>query len=260
MLDTIRRAMVAGLPTLLLIAAPAAALTDRSFESGFGAWNAFGDALIDGSTTYGSAPTDGALQVLLSTLPNNAFDDQGAPLGGAGPFSGTDAISAAALESSLGLTAGVLDGLSPSGNAAFQGSGLFQDFSITAPSTLSFDWNFLSNETVPTANYTDFLFWALVPSGGGAVIASGSLADTNGSTFVASSAADFAFETGYQSSFSVDITSAGSYRFVVGVVDVLDDNYTSGVLLDNFALVPEPSTALLLAVGLLGLTRRPRPS
>lgn len=247
------KAAACALIGLLMAAPPAAALTDTSFESGLGNWVVFGDALIDSSTTYGSSATDGFSQLLLSTLPNNPGNDQGAPLGGTGAFSGTNAIAAATLEANLGLTSGSINLLSPNGNPAFQGSGVYQDFTTVGATTLTFDWNFLTNETIPTVNYTDFLFWALMPLGGGAPIASGSLADTNGSTFGASAAASFNDETGYQSSFSYDILAGGNYRLAIGVVDVLDDNYTSGVLLDNFVLVPEPSTALLFGIGLFAI-------
>jgi hypothetical protein len=242
----------------LFAAAPAHALSDRSFESGLGAWVVAGDALVDGSTTHGAAATDGVSQLLLTTLPNDPVDAVGAPLGEAtGPFSGTDAVPTALLESSLGVLAGEIAALSPSGNAPVHGSGVYQDFSISDPSTLTFDWNFITNEIIPTGSYTDFVFWLLMPSGGGAAIAGGSLADTNGSTFVPSPAASFDDHTGYQSSFSYDIATPGSYRLAIGVVDVLDDNFTSAVLLDDFRVVPEPSSALLVGLGLvmLGLRR-----
>lgn len=241
-----------GLALALFAAAPAQALSDRSFESGLGAWVVAGDALVDASTTYGAGATDGVSQLLLTTLPNNPIDAVGAPLGEAtGPFSGTDAVSTALLESSLGVLSGEIAALSPSGNAPVHGSGVHQDFSVSVPSTLTFDWNFITNEIIPTGSYTDFVFWFLMPSGGGAPIAGGSLADTSGSSFVPSPAASFNDHTGYQSTFSYDITTPGSYRIAIGVVDVLDDNFTSAVLLDNFQVVPEPSTALLVALGLV---------
>ena len=109
-----------GLTIASLIAPNALAITDGSFESGFGNWQVFGDVLLDDTSVvqqFGTAATDGDVQLFMSNLPNGV-PDAGAPLGGTGPFSGTDALTAAALEVSLGLNAGELDTLSPSGNPA----------------------------------------------------------------------------------------------------------------------------------------------
>ena len=230
------------------VTGPAQALTNGSFESGLAPWTGYGDASVTG--TFASAPTDGSLQLLLSTLPN---PNPGiAPLGSQGPYSGNDALLAAALETALGITPGFVDTLSQNGRPAFHGSAVSRNVTLTAGSSITFDWNFLTNEPAPTATYTDFFFWAIVPEPGTAPESAERLADTATSTFsLLPPTEDFVSETTY-TTHTHNVTASGDYRLIFGVVDVQDGNYSSAVLIDNVA-VPEPSAGLLAALGLAGL-------
>jgi hypothetical protein len=245
-----------------------ATLTDTGFETGFGAWQIFGDVLLDDTSVnqqFGTAATEGDVHLVMSTLPNNVAD-AGAPLGQAGPLSGNDAFLLAALSTSLGVSQAEINALSISGFNAVQGSGIYQEFTTgSANAQLSFDWNMLTNETTPTATYTDFMFWGITASGGGPLLDAGVLMDTSqnlefGPVPVVVPASPLNSETGYRT-FNTTVATAGSYRLVLGVLDIRDDNYTSGAMFDNFFLIPEPSTGLLILLGLLGLAaagRRPR--
>ncbi len=251
----VRTASLALVATALAVtlALPAQALLDESFESGFGAWQVLGDVMLEDTSItqqFGTAATQGDFHLVMSTLPNNVVD-QGAPLGQAGAFSGTDAIAGAALEAALGIPAGDIDLMSVSGFPAIQGSGFYQEFTAVDNSTLSFEWNFMTNESTPTATYTDFLFWGITASGGGPLLQGGILMDTAQAAEFgpAPGVSPFGEETGYRTE-NATIAVGGAYRIVFGVVDVRDDNFTSGALLDNFQLVPEPSTALLILSGM----------
>jgi len=247
----------------LLVALPAQAfISHTSFETGIGAWQIFGDVMLEDTSVtqqFGAPAAQGDVHLFMSTLPNGT-PDAGAPLGPQAPFSGTNALDVLSLETALGLQAGEITTLSPNGNPAMQGSGFTQDFTAAANSVLSFDWNFLTNELTPTATYTDYLFWGITAQGGDTFLQSGVLMDTSqGGALGASSAADFAQDTGYQA-FSTLVPLAGDYRIVFGIVDVQDENYTSAALIDDIMVVPEASTGLLIFLALLGLAaagRRP---
>jgi hypothetical protein len=149
-------------------------------------------------------------------------------------------VPVADLEAFLGLSPGSLV------NGA-EGSAIGQSFSANTGDTLSFDWNFLTNE-VGTEAVPDFAFVVI----NGLKI----LADALSATLVLSST-PFAGETGFQT-FSFTIPSTGSYVLGVGVVDVNDPFIASGLLVDNVRLqslqaIPELGTLCLLGSGLIGL-------
>ena len=225
-----------------------------SFEAGqLGAWTTTGDVTLQ-TAAFGSGPTLGSSDVLVTNLPDET--------NGLGAF-GADAITAAALETFLGLPATTLDGLVPiSGGPtptqfpAIDGSGLYQVVSVDIGDTLSFEWNFLTNEPAPTTSYNDFFFWAAVPDAGGPVIHAEVIADSRNSFPPANaSATPFSSETGWDSSYSYTFTDSGLFRIIFGTLNVRDGDYGSGALIDNVVLVPEPRSAALVAIGLLGLAR-----
>lgn len=161
---------------------------------------------------------------------------------GSGPTEGTfeallttetGAVPVADLEAFLGLSPGSL------GNG-FEGSAIRQSFSANTRDILSFDWNFLTNNNIP-----DFAF----------VVINGLdiLADAGSSTLIPSSTV-FPLETGFRT-FSFTIPSAGPYTLGIGVVDLNDPLFDSGLLVDNVRLqpIPEPGTLFLLGSGLIGL-------
>ncbi|HEY9725652.1 MAG TPA: S8 family serine peptidase [Chroococcales cyanobacterium] len=177
-----------------------------SFETGnFTNWNVTGNASIQ-TAAFGRSPTDGTYQALITN--------------------GTGAVSDAQLETALGLSAGAIDALG-NGNAT-QGSALqFQSITVQAGDILSFDWNFLTQESTPSKFHNDFGFVAISNS------SLSELADTH-SSFIPFSGG-FSEQTGY-GTFSYQFTQAGTFNVGVGVVDVRDKFVDSGLLVDNFSI------------------------
>lgn len=180
-------------------------VSNGSFETGnFIGWETLGNTSIQ-TDTYGADPTQGTYQALITNASGSVTDS--------------------ALEAALGLSAGTLDGLG-NGNVTEGSALLLPTITVAAGTTLSFDWNFLTNESTPT-NFNDFAFVSI-----GSV---SELADTN-SSFVLSPTS-FSEETGYET-FSYTFTTGGTYTIGLGVVDVGDSSVASGVLVDNFTLTP----------------------
>ena len=194
-------------------ASPAQALINGSFETGdFTNWETIGNTSIQ-TSSFGSGPTEGDFQALLSNAQPTAFD--------------------LSIELFLGVPFGSLDGLG-NGNAT-TGSAIKQTFSVEAGDTLTFDWNFLTNEATPEFTFNDFAFVSIAG------------VDTLANTFseFVTSLTPFAEETEFQN-FSFTFDTAGTYTLGLGVTDSVDIFVNSGLLVDNVQLasVPEPTSVL----------------
>jgi Tol biopolymer transport system component len=194
-------------------------IQNGEFESGdFSGWNAAGVASVQGAS-YGTPPSVGGYQALL--------------------VNGSEAISAAEIEGHLGLASGTLGSL---GNGtAREGSVLWQTITVEAGSTLTFDWNFLTDESLPSGNHNDFAFVSITPAGLGVT----ELADTGYQAF-ADSLTDFRSETGY-SQFQYTFATTGTYVVGVGVVDAGDTKVDSAVLVDGFHVASNDAHVVTLA-------------
>jgi hypothetical protein len=111
-----------------------------SFETGdFSSWDTAGSTSIE-TAEFGVGPTDGTYQALLTN--------------------GYSSMSDADLETFLGLAEGSLDGL---GNGdATEGSAIKQTIAVQAGDTLTFDWDFLTNEGM-SSYFNDFAFVSVAP-------------------------------------------------------------------------------------------------
>jgi hypothetical protein len=205
-----------------------AQILNGNFNSGLTSWTSVGDAGI----------VSGAARV---TTASSEFEDDFPATAGAFNISGTSAaLGGGALEFAVGLSATGLD-LSVS-NTAFEGSAITQTFNVTAGDTLSFNYNFLTNE----GTFLDYAFYTVNGT-------KFNLAQVANATSASSS---FAFETGLLTASHV-FTTTGAVTLSFGVVDIGDFGVTSALDLDNVTVVtaiPEPSTyAALQAVGIFAV-------
>jgi hypothetical protein len=219
----------------LLFAGNAMAVNNGDFSAGLTDWTSLGDVtVISGAAMLTSASVD--------------FDDDYPDVAGAFNASGTAADTVDNIEASLDVAAKTL------GDYATEGSLLKQTFNVNAGDTLSFNWNFFTNE--PAVNgFADYAFVSI-----NGVIST--LATAADATFAD---VTYAFTTN-AGSFNHVFASAGAVELGFGVLDMNDYNVTSALTLDNVTLVaapiPEADTyALMLAgLGLVGFMARRRKS
>ena len=135
-------------------------------------------------------------------------------------------VPTSSVESFLSLPPGTLNALIPL--FPTQGSAIRRTFSVNAGDTLTFRWNFLTNEATPNIFFDDFSFVTIVM--GQAIL----LADTFFPTFV-NSGTLFLEETGYNT-FSFQFPVGGTVTLGFGVMDSFDNIFTSGLIVDSVAL------------------------
>lgn len=192
------------------------AISNSSFESGtFFGWQTIGSISIE-TEEFGVTPTDGEFQALLTT----SASDSGGPV----------------LSSDLGDFLDFPVPLDIPFNADItEGSAIKQTLSLEAGDILTFDFNFLTNETIYDQNpdtYNDFAFYTLVSGDMAPDVEK--LADTGDTVF--SSSTSFDTETQY---ISFEILRSGTYTLGFGVVDVddADDSFDSALLIDNLQII-----------------------
>ncbi len=204
-----------------------AAILNGSFESGLDSWEKSGVVQVVG-TAFGG-PTDGTAQVQLFSGPNatNRADML--------PF--LDGITVPELNAIAVQNAGV-------GATYRNSSGIKQTFTASAGSVLSFDWNFLTNES--DTNH-DIALWILTPEHNGELLAGTHVSVLNPAS------GDFDEQTGYHTT-TYTLTQTGSYTLYFLVANVIEsgsDTVPSSLLIDNVFVTPEPTSVAIFGIGAL---------
>lgn len=142
-----------------------------------------------------------------------------------------------------------------------EGSAIKQTIEVEEGSIINFDWNYLTNDgTHPVLGNQDYSFVTIYkedsnPSDRSIQI----LGDSTGDivTPIDATQTDFATVDGYRV-YSSEALEAGTYVVAAGVVDVDGTGISSGLLLDDFEVVPfdfSATTGLGLVAGVFGLSR-----
>ena len=223
--------------TCIVVAQTSEARKIQGFEAGDPAFTKSGDAGNQG-TYQGAAPPEGSFQFLITTIGTAGNED------GAIPQSGTGSVSFSTLNAFFFNTTVSNE----------DGSGILIPFSVLAgDTTLSFQYDFLSNEPFQSTPRNDFAFAALFDPTNtlvGSVNHFATEATSSFSLFGAQS--PFIFHTGLQT-FSLSLVglAPGAYTFGIGVADATNIDHASGLLIDNVQVagVPEPSTVGLGIAG-----------
>ncbi len=196
-----------------------------------------------------AAPTDGQSQAILTT---NAYDG---------------AVSDTELEYMMGLPKDALDqlirehqesnddGPGPVINNgdgpgdrpanAREGSAIKVTLKLDAGDKVSFDWNMLTDEPVPTHTVDDFGFVFVLgpPETGEKQVLTSTMLDPT--EFEGGAVGEYKHSTGYET-FLFEVPEAGSYTFVIGVADEKDRFVKSALLVDNLSVNGWPVTPDML--------------
>jgi hypothetical protein len=216
-------------PANVAITVTTTELENGGFEQGnFTNWMTQGATRVE-TVTFGSEPTEGTSHAFLSTV--GLVETPGEQAG--------SAVAILELEAFLGLPAGSLDELST--GTVIEGSAMKRTFTARAGDTITFDWNFFTDESThldepdfpPSFDFNDLAFVSILL--GNSPTENVLLSDSFW-TFVLSPT-DFFAETGFDR-FSFTLPATGTYTLSIGVVDVGDETVRSGLLVDNVLLIP----------------------
>lgn len=240
--------MMFGAIACVILARTSGARVVQGFEPGDPAVSATGDASMQG-TFEGEAAPQGTHQYLLTSFAGTDND-------GFTNASGTDAVSNASLQSFFfNDIDGTLTGL--------RGSAVVVPFTVmSGDTTLTFQYDFLSNQPEQTSQKNDFAFDAIFNSLNQLQGSANKFAMVTGTSFSLFGSGPFFDHTGYQTlSLNISGLAPGTYNLGIGVEALAggSNQHDSGLLLDNVQIVPEPTTIAFSIAGaslLVALRRR----
>ncbi len=230
-----------GVMTLAVLAQTGqAAGRVTGFETGDEAIQSTGDAGVRTAAYQGEAAPEGSNQYLITTVRTTDAED------GVTPQSGTNASSFSTLNAFFfGQAVSNQDG-----------SGVLIPFTVGAgDTTLTFQYDFLSNEPAQQTPRNDFAFDAIFTTVGALQGSVNNFVNQTAATSLFGPQSPFIFHTGYQTlSLNVSGLAPGTYDLGIGVTDVTNTSHASGLLIDNVQVsaVPEPSTLGLIVAGAAG--------
>jgi hypothetical protein len=242
-------AVVAG---LALPTTAQAAIINGGFENGFDSWQRLGDYRLE-TSAFGSGTVEGNVQAFLSTafkevvgVDGNGKEIQG---GNAAPATYITGIAENSLEGFLGTSQFFGDNFLAE---AIEGSAIKQTFTARAGQTLSFAWNFLTDESVGSSANSEFNDFAFATLNNNSENSFFRLADTTTNFSANGSKTTLFEETGFKT-FSYTLPTDGEYTLGFGFVDVGEPTVISGLLVDKVQAVPETSSTVgLLFLGTVG--------
>jgi len=281
--------------TSLSMVNPASAMNlilNSGFENDLNDWQTLGDISTQ-STFQGIDPVGGNHHGLLTTAcPANPFANgecfdtqntsnfrQDDPAGGSsnrvfnrsgedqGDANGNNFGQVSNLQTFLGLSKNSLN-IERSGGAIAgtrtpkEGSAIRQTITVEENSIITFNWNYLTNDgTDSILGNQDYSFVTIYdlnksdPNNRNVQILGDSTGDIT--TPIAPGETSFEKEGGYRF-YSSEILEAGTYVVGAGIIDVDGTGISSGLLLDNFEVVPfdfSATSGLGVVVGAFGLTQ-----
>lgn len=209
-----------------------AAIVNGSFDNFYNGWTTVGPNSVVPNIA-GVLPTNGNSMAYLS--------------------SGDGAVNLSVhtfiIDSGLGFAPGFFEAeIQAAYPNATEGATLFQPFTMEPNrNELRFDLNFLTNETSSAQPNNDFAFYWLVDSSSN-VVTFNAVDVLNSSFTPTPTGSPYVDQTGWMNFSITGLTPGESYSLVFGVFDNVTTGGSSSLLVDNIRTVPEPSSALLLAL------------
>lgn len=233
-----------------LAAGASAQLTNGGFENGLTGWTTAGNVQIQ-TSSLGISPNGGTNAALLATATDGSVNNA---------VSAGSGVTSASLATALNISG--TDLTTNSNGTPVLGSVLSKSIILQTSQTLTFKWDFLTNQTyndgthvVPASSHNnDFALVAIVPSSGSPSITK--LAQCTTSSFsLTGSTVPFLSHTGFNT-YTFTAPTPDTYTFAVAVIhsstDSQDNGVNSALLVDDVALSVVPYTLRLSANSISG--------
>ena len=183
---------------------------NNSFEN----WATIGNASIQ-DKDFGVSPLEGKYNALITT--------HAAAVTGAS----SEPVTPNDLSSFSQLTIDELNTINPNASLVTEGSAIKTTFNANIGDTVSISWNFLTEETAGgEGGMNDFAFFVLDSPG--------VLVEFTSSVFTDSNSI-FPSETGYKEA-TLNIEADGEHTLTIGITNVFDTRFGSGLLIDNIRI------------------------